>query len=453
MKIRTKLILNYSILSLILLIVFSLIVVIFYTRYRQANFSTRLFNRSISSVNLFFNEKKIDSTMLRLIDQNIVTAMGNFEFSIYKDNNQLLYRYKELKNNGVTLKDPNEGSLVNLIYNGQKTLQYKYIKSNKQHMVFTSAYDSKGVEELSNLLDILKWVLFLSLLLIAAFGGYNAYWSLKPFRKIIKDVEAIEPTELSKRLPIDGSDEISQLSATVNTLLDRVSHTVETEKAFIANASHELRTPVTKVLGQIEVVLNKDRNIDEYKALLNSVYDDTSQMASIINGFLELAQANINFNNIETQAIAIDELIFSIVDHFEKIKPHYTIGVEFKDHPESEKQLECLGSERLLFIMFSNIIDNACKFSNEKKAKATISFSANQVIVCVADYGIGINKADLGNIFRPLYRGTNTKDQPGHGIGLAIVKRIADLHAAQISIESEENVGTTVTVKLNTFSA
>jgi signal transduction histidine kinase len=450
MKIRTKLILNYSILSLILLIVFSFIVIIFYTRYRQTNFNTRLFNRSISSVNLFFNEKKIDSSMLRLIDQNIVTAMGNFEFSIYKDNKQLLYRYKENKN---TFDQPSEKGLISFIYNGQKTLHYKYIKSNKQHMVFTSAYDSKGVEELSNLLSILKWVLFLSLLLIAAFGGYNAYWSLKPFRKIIKDVEAIEPTELSKRLPVDGSDEISQLSATVNTLLDRVSHTVETEKAFIANASHELRTPVTKVLGQIEVVLNKDRNIEEYKALLNSVYDDTSQMASIINGFLELAQANINFNNIDTKPIAIDELIFSIVDHFEKIKPHYTIGVEFKDHPESDKQLEYLGSERLLFIMFSNIIDNACKFSNEKKAKVTISFSSNQIIVCIADYGIGISKADLGNIFRPLYRGANTKEQPGHGIGLAIVKRIADLHAVKISIESEENVGTTVEVRLNTFSA
>jgi signal transduction histidine kinase len=333
---------------------------------------------------------------------------------------------------------------------GYKTISLSHIKYGREYHVEASAVDNIGIAELKSLLQIIIWVLGFSLVLIVGFGFYNAVWSLKPFQKIIKEVEKIDPNLLNKRMSVSGNDEISQLAKAFNILLDRIEQAFETEKSFISNASHELRTPVTSVMGQIEVVLNKSRKLDEYRAILESVYEDTLQMANIINGFLELAEANLSNDNISMISVRIDELIYNIVDDFEKRKPHYNISVEYHSDPENDSQLECLANDKLLSLMFSNLIDNACKYSSDKKAKVNIGFSKNTISIAIIDFGIGIPAEDLENIFKPLYRGNNTSGKPGHGIGLAIVKRIADLHGASLEIRSEINLGTTITVLLKT---
>lgn len=452
MTIRTKLILNYSLLSFMLLMIFSIIVLIFYTRYRQADFETRLLNRSKSSVNMFFYETAIDSNMLKLVDQNIITAMTDLKILVYDKNNNLIYSSRNFKSSSsINYKYSIRNWFQKFLYNGESNLKYNFNYYGQNYYAVASAIDNQGITELNNLGNILIWVLSISLLLIIAFGFYNANWSLKPFRRIIKEVEAIEPTELKKRLSVEGKDEVSHLSQTFNTLLERIAQAFETEKSFIANASHELRTPVTSVLGQIEVVLNKDRSEQEYKSILQSVYDDTSQMKNIINGFLDLAEANLTNNSIEMHEIAIDDLIFSIVDDFEIRKPHFSVSVEFLNNPENDNQIQCLGNERLLRMMFNNIIDNACKYSNDKKAKVKLDFTPYVLIISVTDFGIGIPKEDIENIFKPLFRGKNVSGKQGHGIGLAIVKRIAEIHNASVSINSELNIGTTVTVRIKSI--
>ena len=254
-------------------------------------------------------------------------------------------------------------------------------------------------------------------------------------------------------MTVQGNDEISQLAKSFNTLLERIEQAFETEKSFISNASHELRTPVTSIMGQIEVVLNKSRNEEEYISILKSVYEDTSQMANIINGFLELAEVNLVNDQIHMEPVRIDELIFSVMDDFEKKKPYYNISVEYFSDPENIAQLECIANSKLLRLMFSNLIDNACKYSGDKRAKVTIDFSKDSLTVSIVDFGIGIPREDLQNIFKPLYRGSNTSGKSGHGIGLSIVNRIAVLHSATIEIKSEVNLGTTIRVTLNHNSA
>ena len=291
-------------------------------------------------------------------------------------------------------------------------------------------------------------MLVLSILIIIGFGFYNAIWSLKPFKKIIKEVEEIEPSLIQKRVSVQGNDEISQLAKSFNTLLDRIEQAFETEKSFMSNASHELRTPVTSILGQVEVALNKTRSEKEYKAILQSVYEDTTKMATIINGFLDLAEASLAKNQIPMNTVRIDELLFSIVDEFKKKKTHYNVSVDFKSNPETDTQLECVANDRLLRLMFSNIIDNACKYSIDNKATVAIDFTSDVIIVSISDHGIGIPRDEWENIFKPLYRGSNSSGKQGHGIGLAIVKRIADLHGASLDVNSGLNIGTKFIVRL-----
>ncbi len=172
-------------------------------------------------------------------------------------------------------------------------------------------------------------------------------------------------------------------------------------------------------------------------------------MANIINGFLELSEVNVAIDQIPMSPLRIDELLFSIIEDFKKRKPHYNIQIDFITNPDFETKLICVGNSRLLKLMFSNLIDNACKYSGDNKAKIAIDFESDIIKIVITDFGIGIPKEDLTKIFKPLYRGSNISGNQGHGIGLAIVKRIADLHKASIDIKSEINLGTTITVLIN----
>ncbi len=450
MKIRTKLIVNYSILSIIILLIFSTIVVFSYIKFRQHDFDIRLHNRATSKANLLLNVSNIDSTMIQMIDQNTITSMEELQINIYDQNHSSIFTNSttRLKNKSVIKKKLSAG-IINSIGLGYKTVSFTYIKNGHQYLVEASAIDNIGINELKSLLFIITWVMGISLLIIIGFGFYNASWSLKPFKNIIREVEKIEPANIKKRVTEQGNDEISQLAKAFNKLLDQIEQAFEAEKSFISNASHELRTPVTSVMGQIEVVLNKSRKEEEYKAILHSVYEDTTLMANIINGFLELSEVNMVKDQISMTPVRIDEIIFTIIDDFKKRKSHYNITVEFITNPEIETQLVCMANFRLVSLMFSNLIDNACKYSIDKKAKIAIDFTSHFIKVMITDMGIGIPKEEMTNIFKPLYRGSNASANPGHGIGLAIVKRIADLHKASIDIKSEVNLGTTFTVTFN----
>lgn len=449
MKIRTKLIVNYSVLTIFILVFFSIIVVVSYIRYRQHDFDIRLHNRALSKVNLLLNVDNIDSTFLGLIDRNTITNMEDLQITINDQDHHAIFSNTILNHQDkVKAKKFFSSGIIKSIGLGYKTISFTHVKNGHSYLVKASAIDNIGINELKSLLNIITWVLGISVLIIILFGFYNAYWSLKPFKKVIKEVENIEPANFKKRVTVKSNDEISQLANAFNKLLDRIEQAFESEKSFISNASHELRTPVTSIMGQIEVVLNKSRNVEEYKNLLQSVYEDTALMANIINGFLELSEINLVNDQIPMTPVRIDELIFTIIDDFNKRKPQYNINVEFITNPEADTQLICLANFRLLRLMFRNLIDNACKYSSDKKAKIAIDFTSDIIKIIVTDFGIGIPKEELTNVFKPLYRGSNTSGKPGHGIGLAIVKRIADLHEASIDIKSEINIGTTITMIL-----
>jgi two-component system, OmpR family, sensor histidine kinase ArlS len=450
MKIRTKLILNYSLLSVILLLLFSIIVILLYIKYRQNNFEVRLHNRAASSANLVLNKIAIDSSMLSLIDRNIVTTMEDLQIVIYNEQNEIVYSNVSYANRAsINLKESSNSPISWVFGLGYTKITFTHIKQGRNYEIEASAYDSYGIKELKNLLYILASVIVLSIIIIVGFGFYSANWSLKPFKKIISEVEQINPAQIKKRISAHGNDEISQLAKSFNTLLDRIEQNFETEKSFISNASHELRTPVTSILGQIEVVLNKTRSEEEYKTILQSVYEDTSKMTAIINGFLDLAETDLDNNQIRKTKVRIDELLFSVIDEFNRKKPVYNVSVSFNSSPEISTQLECIANSRLLGLMFSNLIDNACKYSMDNKAKVTIDFNPQSVQVSIIDHGIGIPKEDLAYIFKPLFRGSNASGKAGHGIGLAIVKKIADFHNASIDVKSTVNIGTEIIVSMN----
>ncbi len=214
--------------------------------------------------------------MLRLINQSTITSMEDLQINIYNNSHTLIFTNSVSKSKKNTAGEKKILSgLINSLGLGYKTISFNYIIKNHKYLVEASANDSIGINELRSLLYIITWVMGISLLIIVFFGIYNASWSLKPFKKIIREVKQIEPSNIKTRVTEQGNDEIFQLAQEFNKLLDRIEQAFETEKSFIANASHELRTPITSVLGQIEVVMNKSKmkkNIRSYYYLYMKIH-------------------------------------------------------------------------------------------------------------------------------------------------------------------------------------
>lgn len=449
MKIKTHLTINFTLLVACILTIFSICIYLFYLEYRQQDFKIRLQNKAKNTAALLFGVKSIDAKFLKIIDSSTITNMNDVSVIAMDKSHKLLYssrdslKVRELLPFFFKLNWKDNSSKF---FSGKLYLCIKHIRKDKEYYVFASAIDLYGQQELKKLLAIIVIVFVFSLFLIIFAGYINSTESLRPIKDVIKQVDDFKASNLSKRLDLVSNDEIAELAGTFNKMLDRIEKAFETERTFVANASHELRTPVTSVKGQLEVALIKPRTEEEYRTLLNSILDDIQNMTNIINGFLELAETNIEPGSIHFDNLRIDEILFAAKEEMGRRKAAYYINIVFDNIPADENEITVFGNARLLKILMINLIDNACKFSDNKRATVRIAFDEQKVIVKVIDNGIGIPKEELENVFQPLYRAKNVTGKTGNGIGMSIVKKITELHGGYVNIESEVNVGTTVTI-------
>jgi signal transduction histidine kinase len=451
MKIKTRLTINFTLLVAGILAVSSISVYLFSLSYRQHDFYTRLRHKALNTATLLLNVKDINVDLLKVIDETTISTLRDVKVWVLDENKNILYSNADSFATAKILPafsymrwtDSNFRTKDDKVY---LCIVYNYNKH--KYYVLTTAEDYYGMAELKNLRYILLTVFIISLLLTVFAAILNTHQSLRPIKEMIRQVDQIKASNLHSRLSVTSKDEIAELAKTFNNMLERLEKAFETERMFVSNASHELRTPITSIKGQVEVALIKDRSPEEYKKVLQSVNDDVKSMTTIINGFLELAEASIEPAKVKFEKVRLDELIFSVQDDFARQNKGYTIHVDFEKFPEEEDSITVFGNPRLLKIMISNLIDNACKFSFNKKVTVKIDYNSETVELKFIDEGIGIPQEEIKYIFEPLYRSKNIHNQSGSGIGLSIVHRIITLHNATITVSSELNKGTTFYISM-----
>lgn len=447
MKIRYRLTLYFTVIVAGILLAFSVSIYIFYLQHRDNDFQIRLRNKAINTVSLL-NTEPFDIKLLKIIDHTSVTNMDELAIIVLDSAGNFLYSNRD--NTAVNQYMPmfcqlNWNSSSSINHQGKIFLSFPYQFQNQHYILLASARDLYGQKELNKLLTIIVIVFIFSLILIVVAGFFNARQSLTPIKDIIRQVETIKGAELNVVLQTKNKDEIAELADTFNKLLIRIRQAFDREKFFVSNASHELRTPITSIKGQIEVALMK-HDETEYPNVLQSVLDDAENMSQIIKGLLELAEASADPSTISFKGLRIDELLFAIKDDFSNRKPAYQVNIEYKTLPKQENEITVRGNYGLLWILFSNIIDNACKFSEDHTSSITIDFNETQAIIRVSDNGAGIPREELEFITQPMYRAHNVHKVQGHGLGLSIVQRIAEVHKASLAFDSEIDKGTTVTI-------
>jgi signal transduction histidine kinase len=286
--------------------------------------------------------------------------------------------------------------------------------------------------------------------LIAFLSGYFvSKLLLRPIRKIADDVNIISAQNLTHRIKSGkGNDEWHYLTDTLNDLLNRLQESFEIQRRFISSASHELSTPLTSISSQLEVSLQRNRAAQEYRQVMQSVYQDVRDLSKLTQTLLEFATVSGTAGGIEIKLIRIDEVLLRLPGEMTKLDKGCSVKLEFDQLPADEEKLLVFGNAELLFTAIKNIVSNACKYSINRLAKIKLSVDQTEIIIAVEDNGKGIPENELKNIFQPFYRAEDSRATVGFGVGLPLVNRIIKLHNGQIKVTSSVGKGTTFFVRL-----
>ncbi len=296
------------------------------------------------------------------------------------------------------------------------------------------------------------------IMFIAPLGGFwLAGRATHPIAQIIHTAERLRPRRMEERLPSRGTgDELDQLSTTINRFLDLIADYLDRNREFVANAAHELRSPLAAIQSSVEVTLNSDRTIGAYKELLAEIVDECSSLGALVNQLLLLAESDAGGVPIDAKRVALDALTQHSVDMFRGAAEERGVELRF-GHTD---RLTVLGDGRRLQQVVNNLIDNAVKFT-PADGNVTVDLiydrETHEAVFRVSDSGVGISPLDLPHVFERFYRGDKSRQREhqagGTGLGLSICHSIVQAHGGRIEIESIPTHGptlggTTVTVRL-----
>ncbi|WP_337043526.1 HAMP domain-containing sensor histidine kinase [Emticicia sp. 17c] len=455
MQIRTKIAIQFTIIIAFILMIFSLAVYYTSENFRKKEFYNRLHDRGILTAQLLKELKVTEKDKKKLRDANktILSKLNVEKVLMFNDKDELVYASYEAESflySPAFLKQVRQNKYVETSdWDNQLTGSVYTDENNKSYVVIAEATDIYGKEKLQNIRNTLITSFIIGITLTIILGIIFAGQSLKPITEINKEITNITAYNLKQKLTVgDNKDEIAQLANNFNQMLERLETSFELQKSFVSNASHELRTPLAAIKSEIQIALENERTNSEYKSTLKSLLTDTQRLIQLTNGLLQLAKSENRENSMAMKPTRIDELLFKAQEEVQSLNNDYKVTVDFDEIPDDDEWVTVNGNETLLLTVFTNLIDNACKYSPEHQADVKIRFNQKQCIVAVKDNGIGIPESELSKIFEPFYRTQNASTYRGHGIGLSVCRRIVDMHQGKIEAQSEEGKGSMFEVTL-----
>jgi two-component system OmpR family sensor kinase len=302
-------------------------------------------------------------------------------------------------------------------------------------------------EEIADLVQGIAIGLSAATLLLIVLSYYIAGKILSPINVINRMARDINDRSLDQRIPMGKSkDELYELSESLNRMFDRLQYSFAMQKQFIADASHELKSPITLLSLFMEDAIHLKELPETFRLRLIKQYDTLQRMRRLVKNLLDLSALEAK-ETIDFEEFALSGLVRSVHDDYAEILEARQIDMKI-DVPEN---LRIRGDRDSLQRVLINLVDNAVKY-NEDRGRIEIAAEGKNNIVhlSICNTGKGIPKKDIDRVFDQFYRVEKSRSSQygGSGLGLTIVKRIIELHRGNITIESEPNAGTRVDIRL-----
>jgi signal transduction histidine kinase len=416
------------------------IIYLSYADFRKDEFYSRLRDRALTTFKFLVEVDQIDNELLKLIDKNTMNSLYDEKVLIYKER-QLIY--ESLNQYNIEVRDTffNLAALNKTYYTVQNEYEVVAFNLNQKatsYTVIASAYDKYGRRKMY----FLKWVILIvytSGLLLSAVTTYVFVKQvIKPLDVLNREIENISSENLHMRLVESGQEEeVNRLATNFNQMLVRLEQSFNFQKDFIHYASHELRTPLTAMIGVTETALTKELSNAQYHAILQKLYAQQQELTNMSNSLLLLSDKKMEQKMYPE--LRLDELVFRSVEIVRNIFPSANIEVNIEGTVPSEDAMMVAGNEPLLFMAINNLLKNAIQYSLDKVVIVTIRIDGHCKEIEFKNEGDFFPEEEKKLLFTPFYRGSNAGGSKGHGLGLPLVRQIADLHGASIEYFRENN--------------
>ncbi len=442
-SIKTKVLFYFATATLLLLILFNTAIYHFFEQNTKLSIQNKLYNKAVFinrniinnvSVDKLFKDEQLKSLDVAIVkDNKIIYNKGNTNFNnhigfIDKSDSFFVFEEHGRLNGMYVLRVSNPFKGAILFY------QYSVDKQIKQEF-----------DQIKHILMILEPLLFIILLLFAN-GLVNKI--LKSINNITKTANKIYVTDLSQKIsPSEYDDEIQDLIDSFNKMISRLKYGVEHLEQFNSDVSHELKTPLTVIKGEVEIALHKTRNSQYYEKSLKVIEQEASSIQEIVDNLLLMTKYTKENISQTFKLINIDAILLDIIDK-------HSSSINKKDINLNINKLESISinaNQVLIATIFSNLIDNAIKYTpNGKNIHISLYKLDSNIHFVIEDEGVGIAKEHLAKIMSRFYRVDESRNKKikGFGLGLSIVQNSVDLHDGKIEIQSQEDKGTKITIIL-----
>lgn len=445
MKLKHRLALYSIVIFSVVILIASVVIYLSFYAQMERKETQSLQNKTLLAAIYYFEQDELPTLEHENIRQQLNKAISRSNIVVYNVNNRQSNGEMPHDANITTefVEDVRERKSVSFtsaefFYNG-----IFYPDNEGDFVVVTRESRAEFDEQMQSLLNILITVSIIGLVFIYLFSNFLALLAYQPIARIMDQIRERDTENFGEPLVIKESyAEIEELVQTYNHFIDRVAQTFSVQKNFIDYVSHELRTPITALLGTLEVTGNKKRTVEQHEVVIKQLKQYTNDLQETLDQMMLLSGVKTNF---EHKSLRIDEVVWQVIENatlYHQAKINVVLEVENND------LLVLFGNEKLLEIAFNNLLSNAIKYSGNQAIEIRLLEIDNQLQIHIIDQGIGILPGDLNRITQNFYRGQNTKDYNGKGIGLSMAHVILTLHNIQLEISPNQPRGTVVKLRL-----
>lgn len=441
MKVGSKIALFYTLVSVLTTVIIIAVFYIFSTQYINRLYASYLREKAYLTAQKHWEKDEVDEQSYQIIQRKYDELLPEaHEILLNMDSlsevRDTLNKY--LTQQQQTLLIAGKDSIpFSFKYKDQLGAALYYPDNEGNFIVLVMSRNAYGTEIQEHLLLLSIFLVLFSSILIYFIGKIYSGRILVPLQHILKELKKIRANSLNRRLKKTGNnDELEEIIVTLNSMLDRLDSAFKAEKSFVSHASHELNNPITAIQGECEISLLKERSTGEYVEALQRISSESKRLSNLIRHLLFLSRQDEELLKNNMEEIPLQDMLTDLTTGTARIRLHMQ---------ESGTQATVQANPYLLKIALKNIIDNACKYS-EKEVDITLSRINQQVVIEIEDRGIGIPQEEIEHIFQSFYRGSNTHDYAGQGIGLSLTMKIISAYNGKLEISSEIEKGTKVRV-------
>lgn len=417
-----------------------------FSAHREEEFQQQQFSKIKYTVGLVDEFHKISAEVSLLLDKQDIHDFYDEKMLIYDKNKNLIFSSIDsldiFKANAILNKLSVSNNWIETKEDGYDLIGVYIENNSKSYYGISKAYDFFGYSKKDFLQKVLMGIFVAIAIIVLLISFYLSNIISKPISELTRKIEDYDlSNEQNNPLKIKTTtSELQNLSEKFNELIKRTNEAFSFQKHSIQHISHELKTPIAVLVSELEK-LQKAEDIDQLKSDISLQTQKAKSLGNIINVLLQISKIEAG-QEISKNLIRIDDVIFDCISEVNSIYPEFNFEVNFTPNNFNENTLTIQANEPLIKQAFQNLLMNAVHYSDNQKARITFDGSADFLKIYISNSGKTLSEEEQKFLFSHFFRGKNSNDKQGFGLGLVLSQRIFDIHQATLEYytENSENI-------------